>query len=148
MGSGSPVAIGGVTSRSARVVSRSVLTIENRTRVHRSFVGQVWLGLDSLRADDRSVRGLGDALDRGDGPLERLDHLGHRDLARRAREHVAAARSAPARDQPGLAQPRDEVLQVREGQPVVGRDLRERNWVVAGAPSELDHHAHAVLGLG
>ena len=47
MGSGSPVGAGGVTSRSASVVSRSVLTIEKRTRVHSSFVGQVWLGLDS-----------------------------------------------------------------------------------------------------
>src|ERR1700722_16315355 len=35
------------TKRSARVVSRSVRTIEKRTRAHSSLVGQTWSGSDS-----------------------------------------------------------------------------------------------------
>src|SRR5206468_12727801 len=45
--------------------------------------------LGFARADDRAVRVGGDALDRCDRPLERLDDLGHRDLLGRAREQVA-----------------------------------------------------------
>ncbi len=70
---------------------------------------------------------------------------------RRAREQVAAARAPPRIDQAGLAQTRDEMLQVGERQPVVLGDLRERDRSsspLAGSPSQLDHHAHAVLGLG
>src|SRR3954471_16086758 len=43
------------------------------------------------RTHDRAVGIGGDALDRGDGALERLDDLGHRDLACGAGEQVAAA---------------------------------------------------------
>ncbi len=57
-------------------------------------------------------------------------------------------RAAAALDQPGAAQARDEVLEVGERQPLVLGDLGERHRVVAAAPRELDHHAHAVLGLG
>ena len=138
----------GPRTRSASVVSCSVRTIEKRTRVHSSFVGQTWPGSRLARAHDRAVGGLGDALDRRDRALQRLDDLGHRDLGGRAREHVAAARAAPRVDQAGLAQARDEVLQVGERQAVVLGDLRQRNRVLAGSPSQLDHHAHAVLGLG
>jgi hypothetical protein len=46
-GSVAPVGITGVRRRSARVVSRKVLTIDIRTRVHSSFVGHTWSGLDS-----------------------------------------------------------------------------------------------------
>ena len=45
----------------------------------------------------------------------------------RAREHVAAARAAPAVDEPGLAQPRHQVLEVGQRQPVALGDLRERH---------------------
>ena len=41
-----------------------------------------------------------------------------------------------------------EVLEVRERQSVVLGYLGQRNRVIAGAPGQLDHHAHAVLGLG
>ena len=40
------------------------------------------------------------------------------------------------------------MLEVCEREPVMGGDLRERDRFVAGPPSELDHHAYAVLGLG
>ena len=66
----------------------------------------------------------------------------------RAREHVAAARAAPRVDQAGLAQARDEVLEVGQRQAVVLGDLGQRDRLLAGAPRQLDHHAHAVLGLG
>src|SRR6185437_13242546 len=105
-------------------------------------------------ADDRAVRRLRDALDRRDRALQRLDDLRHRDLRRRAREHVAAARAAPRVDQPGLTQARDEVLEVGERQPVAGCDLGQRDrsgaepvGVVAAPAGQLHHHANAVLGL-
>src|SRR3954471_2777773 len=78
--------------------------------------------VDLARADDRAVGVRADALDRRDAALERLDHLGHRDLLGRAGEKVAAARAAPALDEPGLAQPRDEVLEIGERQAVGLRD--------------------------
>src|SRR4051794_37404735 len=65
-------------------------------------------GLGLARTDDRAVGVGGDALDRGDRPLERLDDLGHGDLFGRPGEQVAAARAAPALDEAGLAQARDE----------------------------------------
>ena len=68
-----------------------------------------------------------------------ISRAGARACSRRA--------SLDASHQPGLAQAGDEVLEVCERQPVMGGDLRERDRVVAGAPSKLDHHAHAVLGL-
>ena len=116
------------STRSASVVSCSVRTIATRTRVHSSFVGQTWaVAVGLARAHDRAVGRLRDALDRRDRSLQRLDDLGHRDLRGRAREQVAAARAAPRVDQPGLAQARDEVLQVGERQPVVLGDLRQRD---------------------
>src|SRR4051812_11762415 len=61
-------------------------------------------GVGLAGADDRAVRVRGDALDRGDRALERLDDLGHRYGVGVAGKQVAAARSAPALHQPGLAQ--------------------------------------------
>ena len=119
---------------SERVVSCSVRTIEKRTRVHSSLVGQTVAGLGLARADDRAVGSCGDALDRGDRALERLDDLGHRDLVGGAGEQVAAARAAPALDQPRLAQAGDEVLEVGQRQPVRLGDLGERDGRVAVAP--------------
>src|SRR3954469_6082584 len=83
--------------------------------------GMVGVGL--ARADDPAVGVGGDAFDGGDAPLERLDDLGHRDLVGRAGQKVAAACAAPALDEPGLAQPRDEVLEIGERQPVGLGDL-------------------------
>src|SRR5437762_496835 len=45
-------------------------------------------GVGLAGADDRAVRVRGDALDRRDRALERLDDLGHRDLVRAAGEQV------------------------------------------------------------
>src|SRR4051794_4293445 len=108
--------------------------------------GVVRVGL--ARADDRAV-GIGaDALDRGDAALERLDDLGHRDLVGRAGQKVAAARAAPALDEPGLAQPRDEVLEIGERQAVGLRHLGQRDWAGAAPGRELHEDPHAVLRLG
>src|SRR4051795_12565571 len=105
-------------------------------------------GLGFPRADDRPVRVGGDALDGGDRPLERLDDLGHGDLLGVAGEQVAAARAAPALDQPRLAQAGDEVLQIGQRQPVGLGDLGQRNGRLAVARGELDEDADAVFGLG
>src|SRR3954453_161762 len=106
------------------------------------------VGVGFPRTDDRAVRVGGDALDRRDRALERLDDLGHRDVVGRARQEVAAAGTAPALDEAGLAQSRDQVLQVGERQRVRLRDLGERNGGLAVARGELDEDADAVLGLG
>ena len=136
-----------VMSRSARVVSRSVWTIEKRTRVHSSFVGQVWPGSDSREhtiepSAASEMHSIG-AIDPSSASTTSAIVISRG----RAGEHVAAARAAPRVDQAGLAQARHEVLEVGQRQAVVGGDLRERDRLLAGPPSELDHHAHAVLGL-
>ena len=71
-----------------------------RTLVHSSLVGQTWSGVGLARAHDRAVGGLGDALDRRDRALERLDDLGHRDLARRA-GRAGSRRASRAGSRPG-----------------------------------------------
>src|SRR4051794_6729063 len=106
------------------------------------------VGVDLARADDRAVGVGGDALDRRDAALERLDDLGHGDVVGRPREQVAAPRAAPALDEAGLAQPRDEVLEVGEGQAVGLRDLGERHRAGAAARRELHEDPYAVLRLG
>src|ERR1019366_1521692 len=75
----------------------------------------VAVGLAS--AADRPVGEARDAFDRGDSPLERLDHLGHRDLCRLAGEQVAAVGSAAALDATGAAQARHEMLGGGEREP-------------------------------
>src|SRR4051795_12289463 len=105
-------------------------------------------GLGFARADDLAVGVGGDALDRGDGALERLDDLGHRDLVGGPGEQVAAARAAPALHQLRLAQTRDEVLEVGERQPVGLGDLGERHGTVVAAARQFDEDADAVLGFG
>src|SRR3954469_6080132 len=105
-------------------------------------------GLGFARADDLAVGVGGDALDRGDGTLERLDVLGHRDLVGGAGEQVAAAGAAPALHQLRLAQAGDEVLEVGERQPVGLGDLGQRHRTRVRAARQLDEDADAVLGFG
>src|SRR3954464_237714 len=105
-------------------------------------------GLGLASADDLAVGVGGDALDRGDGALERLDDLGHRDLVGGAGEQVAAAGAAPALHQLRLAQARDEVLAVGERQPIGLGDLGQRHRTRVRAARQLDEDADAVLGFG
>ncbi len=112
---------------SARVVCSSVLTIEPRTRVHSSFVVQTCSGSDSrvqrtVPSGELEMHSTGAI-----APLERLDHLGHRDLRRLACEQVPAVGAAAALDQAGPAQARNEVLEVGERQALMLGDLGERN---------------------
>src|SRR3954447_10114100 len=100
------------------------------------------------RAHDRPVGVGGDALDRGDRALQRLHDLGHRDLVGRPRQQIAPARAPPALDQPRLAQPRDEVLEIGERQHVGLGDLGQRNRALPIPRGELDEDADAVFGLG
>src|SRR3954454_4531170 len=106
------------------------------------------VGVGLARAHDGPVRVGGDALDGGDRALQRLHHLGHRDLVRRPRQQIAPPRAAPALDQPRLAQPRDEVLEIGERQDVGLGDLGERNRALPVPRGELDEDADAVFGLG
>ena len=123
-------------------------TIEKRTRVHSSLVGQAWSGRDSR---EQTIEPSAASEMHSIGAIEpsSASTTSAIVISRGGRaSSVAAARAAPDVDQPGLAQARDEVLEIGERQPVMGGDLGERDRVVAGAPSELDHHAYAVLGLG
>src|SRR3954453_5816340 len=110
--------------------------------------GAAMVGIGFPGTDDRAVGVGGDALDRRDRALERLDDLGHRDVVGAAGQQVAAARSTPALHQPGLAQAGDEVLEVGQRQRVGLGDLGQRDRRVAGAGGQLDEDADAVLGLG
>jgi len=105
------------------------------------------VGVALARAHENPVGAFADALDGRDRTLECLHDLGHRDLVGRAGEQVTPARSAPALDEPGLAQPGHEVLEVGEREPIGLGDVGERNGGVPVSLPELHHHADSVLGL-
>src|SRR6187551_634087 len=69
-----------------------------------------------VRAEHFAVGRVVKALHRRDLPFERLDHGVHGDLLRRFGQAVAAVRSPGRGDQAGLAQLRDQVLEVGERQ--------------------------------
>src|SRR3954465_10778820 len=100
------------------------------------------------RAHDPPLGGGAAALDRGDRALQRLHHLGHRDLVGRPRQQVAPARAPPALAHPRLAQTRDEVLEIGERQHVGLGDLGQRNRALPVPRGELDEDPDAVFGLG
>src|SRR6266851_7679627 len=80
-----------------------------------------------------------------DRPLERADDVTGGDIARIARERVAAARAALALHQPGLAQTRDELLEVRLRQLLARSDRMQAHGTAAVMAREVDHEAHAVF---
>ena len=85
------------------------------------------IGIALARAHEDPVGPFAYALDGRDRTLERLHDLGHRDVFGRAGEQVAPARAAPALDEPGLAQPGHEVLEVGQREPIGLGDVGERN---------------------
>src|SRR6478609_7586365 len=91
-----------------------------------------------VRAEDLPLRRLVEALHRGDLPLQRLHDLVHRDLLRGPREAVAAVRAARGGDQAGVAQLRDQVLEVGERQALGLRDCAQGDRPVAWLAAELD----------
>ena len=137
-GSGSPASCGQLLlpsstgwTRSARVMSFRVRTIDPWTRVHSSLVGQGSCALAG--ADEHAVGVGGDALDRARSRPRARHHLGHGDLAGGAGQRVAAVRAAARLDEPGLAQALHEVLEVGERQALGVGDRAERDR--AGSPS-------------
>ena len=68
-----------------------------------SLVAHASSSVGLVRTEHPSLAIGMEAVHRRDRALERLDHLEHRDLARRAREPVAAMRAAHRAHQPGLA---------------------------------------------
>ena len=71
------------STRSASVVPASALVTPPWTRVQSSFVAQALSAVDLVRAQHPALAVGVKALHRRDRALERLDHVEHRDLARR-----------------------------------------------------------------
>src|SRR5690242_6799150 len=89
-----------------------------------------------------------EALHRGDRALQSLHHLEHLDLLRRATEAVAAVGAPLALDQAGLAQLRDQVLEVGEREVLGLCDGAQGNRRAVLVTAQLDHQAHSVLRSG
>jgi hypothetical protein len=104
-----------------------------------------------MRAEHAALAVGVKALHRRDWPLERLDDIAHRDLGSRARETVAAVGAANRRHEAGLAELRDQVFEVREGQQFSlcdrGQSYRSAVRGHIGTPTELDHEPNSVLRL-
>src|SRR5436190_5448832 len=105
-----------------------------------------------VRAQHPALRDLVEAFHRSDRPLERLDDVEHSDLGRRPREPVTAVGAPDRRHEPGLAQLRDQVLGIGQGEDLGLRDRAQRDGlaglvIAATAPTELDHQADTVFGL-
>ena len=56
--------------------------------------------------------------------------------------------AALALDEAGLAQLRDQVLEIGEGEVLALGHRAQRDGAVAGLAAELDHQSHSVLGSG
>src|SRR5712692_7709035 len=80
-----------------------------------------------------------------DRPLERTDHVASSDLAGLSGKRVAAARTALAVHEAGLAQGGHELLEVRLGQVLALRDGVKRDGALAPMPCEIDHETHPVF---
>ena len=84
---------------------------------------------------------------RRDRALEGAQDVAHPDLVRGRAELVAAAGAARGRDEAGVPEAGDELLQVGARQVLVQRDLGEAGRPGAVAAPELDHEPDAVLAL-
>src|SRR5450755_2835505 len=104
----------------------------------------VWL----MRAQHTLGVVVDEALHRRNRAFERLHHLVHRDLLRRSGQPISAVRATGAHHQPGFAQPGDHLLEVGQRQPFSVRDRLQARGMLRRLPAQLDHQAHAVLGLG
>src|SRR2546426_399018 len=97
--------------------------------------------------------GIFQARDDVDRPLQRSDHLAHRDLGRPARQRVAALGPVGADDQPLLGQPLEDLghelrrdrellgdpLGAHGAEAVVDGDIMNRHQPVIGALGESEH---------
>src|SRR3984885_1936953 len=101
-----------------------------------------------VRAEHFALGRLVEALHRRDLPFQCPDPRVHRDLLGRLRQAVAAVGAAGRGDQARLAQFRDQVLEVGEGEPLGFGDSVERDRRRTGLAAQLDHQSHSVLGFG
>src|SRR6185437_2100835 len=83
-----------------------------------------------------------------DALLDRADDVGDGDLARVAREVVAAARPANALDQLAPAQLPEQLLEVRERDLLPRADAGERDRAVGGMQREVEHRGDRESSLG
>ena len=96
----------------------------------------------------RGVLGVvGGAHHRGDRALEGAEDLAHPDLGGVAGELVAAVGASRRDDEAGVAEAHHQLLEIRPGEVLLGRDLRERGRPLAEMPAELNHEPDAVLAL-
>src|SRR2546428_11089845 len=80
-----------------------------------------------------------------DRTFERTHDVARGDRTWIARERVSAARAALALHQPGLAQARNELLEIRLRQLLARRHGVQTHRAFAPVTSEVDHKAHAVF---
>src|SRR6185503_16148417 len=100
------------------------------------------VGLAHAVHDGLSFGGTDLGLDRS---LERAHDVARGDLARLARQDVAAARAALAVHETGLAKGGDELLEVGLGQVLTLGDGVQRDASLAPVLCEVDHETHPVL---
>src|SRR6266516_1755948 len=109
--------------------------------------------IELVRAEDPPLADGLEALHRRDRPLQRLDDLEHRDLARCGRSATPSVGAANRAHEMGVAKLRHEVLEVGERQRFGLRQGGQRDRLGLEGPlrsclpAELDHQPHAVLRL-
>src|SRR6266446_2932238 len=150
-------AIGTVSSRPDRQKVRHVLVRQLR-EIHRvEHLGDRRLELLDRPAEvaPRLLRtaSVVEAAHNADGSLQRPNHFAHRDIARVAREHVAALRAVLAHDQPPLRQALQDLgeelrrntellgdsLGAHRPDIVMDGDIMNRHQAIVGALGEAEH---------
>src|SRR5438034_1059273 len=150
-------AIGTVSSRPDRQKVRHVLVRQLRETHRVEHLGDRRLELLDRPAEvaPRLLRtaSVVEAAHNADGSLQRPNHFAHRDIARVAREHVAALRAVLAHDQPSLRQALQDLgeelrrntellgdsLGAHRPDIVMDGDIMNRHQAIVGALGEAEH---------
>src|SRR5438094_2431884 len=150
-------AIGTVSSRPDRQKVRHVLVRQLRETHRVEHLGDRRLELLDRPAEvaPRLLRtaSVVEAAHNADGSLQRPNHFAHRDIARVAREHVAALRAVLAHDQPPLRQALQDLgeelrrntellgdsLGAHRPDIVMDGDIMNRHQAIVGALGEAEH---------
>src|SRR6476646_7002943 len=88
------------------------------------------------------------ARDGGDRAVDHTDHLGQRDLVRGDRQAIAALRPALRRDDPGVLQLAEDVLDELQRQLLGAGDELALDRALSLVGRQHEHRAHRVVGLG
>src|SRR5215217_5186892 len=110
-------------------------------------LGGAVLRVARVRALDAVLAVVDEAVHRGDRALEREHHGVHRDLLRRAGQHVAAVGAARRADQAGLLEQRGDPLEVREREVLRRGHRLQAHRRLAALEPQLDQQPDAVLRL-